>query len=133
MTDFFRRTFKYAGALAYLGEAAAHVWVLCTPNELKDLKWWADAYFLILGGYATIGLLIYPTQVKFRGCRWCVVYWITTLWTLGSVLLHAYILFIARSHEILKIFPNWYSWIGLAYCLFFTWYLATLKLLRREE
>jgi len=133
MIDFFRRTFAKSGALAYLGEAGAHVWVLTHRDfTLEKLPFLADVFFLILGGYATIGLFLHPTQVKFRGCRWCVVYWFTTLWTLGSVLLHAYIL-IVRSHHILHIFPRWWSWLGLAYCLFFTGYLATLKLLRREE
>ena len=133
MSDSFRRTFQFAGALAYLGEAGAHVWVLTHKDfTLEKLPFLADVFFLLLGGYATIGLLLYRTQVKWRGCRWCVVYWFTTLWTLGSVLLHAYIL-IVWSHSVLHIFPRWWSWLGIAYCLFFAIYLATLKLLRREE
>jgi hypothetical protein len=139
MNDFFRRTFGKAGALAYLGEAGAHVWVLTHKGfELASLKLWADWYFFILGGYATAGLFTYATQVKWRGCRWCVVYWFTTLWTLGTVLLHAYIIFFApgdelQKHKMLQIFPPAYSWIGLAYSLFFVWYLGTLELLRSEE
>lgn len=139
MNDFFRRTFQFAGALAYLGEAGAHIWVLTHKGfELKLLPLWADWFFFIIGGYATAGLFLYSTQVKWKGCRWCVVYWFTTLWTLVTVLLHTYIIFFApgdslKKHEILHVFHPWYSWIGLTYSLFFTWYLATLKLLRREE
>lgn len=130
--DFYRRSFAKAGALAYLGEAAAHVVVLTTSFRLSMLPFAADWFFLLLGGYSAAGLWALATQVKLRGCGWCVVYWITTLHLTISVLLHAYLIAV-HSHERLTIFHQPYSILGLAYCLFFTWYLWTLPLPRRAE
>lgn len=136
--DFFRNTFARAGAFAYLGEAAAHVWVLTHRHTflLRNLPLWADAYFFILGGYCMIGLWLYSRRIRIKRCRSCFVFWITTLHLTVSVLLHTYILLFDHAHKILspKLFPWWYSFIGFAYCIFFAWYLVLgLKLLPEED
>jgi hypothetical protein len=124
----FRRVFPKAGALAYLGEAGAHVWVLTHKNfSLERLPLAADGFFLVLGGPSTLGLWRYRKQITFRTCRSCVAYWFTLLHITVSVVLHGYIVVFDRKHRILRIFPRCYSVLGLAYCLFFTRYLWTFE------
>jgi len=138
--DFFRRTFARAGAFAFLGEAVAHVAVLtnCLLNlqDLSQFGFLSDWFFLLIGGYSAVGLWVYSREWKFKRCRTCFWYGFVTLFISATVLLHAYIIAIGdRLHHTLRpeIFPPWYSWIGLAYCLAFVWTLLRLKLAPREE
>ncbi len=129
-----RRTFATAGALAYLGEGGAHAWILTHRNfSLQNLPLAADGYFLVFGSPSALGLWRYARQMRFRNCRWCVTYWFTTLHITVSCLLHAYIVLFDRKHRILRIFPRWYSIVGLAYCLFFARYLTTLEVQPWDE
>lgn len=124
---FFRRAFPKEGALAYLGEAVGHVWVLTHKSfSLERLTLAADGYFLLLGGPSTLGLWRYRRQMRFRSCRGCLAYWFTVLHITVSLLLHGYIVVFDRKHRVLRIFPRWYSVLGLAYCLFFVGYLWRL-------
>jgi len=138
---FFRNTFARAAAFAFLGEAVAHVLILLHRNfclkydpgfRLADIPFWADALMLILGGYGAAGLWIFFHELRVRRCRTCFWYAFIALFLTITVLLHAYIL-VRHSHAILEIFPQWYSWIGLTYCLCFAWTLLRMKLLPREE
>lgn len=131
---FFRQSFARAGAFAFLGEAGAHVWVLTHRNfTLEQLPLWADWFFLILGGYGMVGLWMNLHYLRIRACRTYFWYLFVTLFLTVSVLLHAYIIFFDPDHTILRIFPRWYSWLGLAYCLLFAWTLLRIKVLPREE
>jgi hypothetical protein len=128
MREFYRQSFGLAGALAYIGEGSAHVYFLLTGYRLADIPFIADWYFAILGTYCSIGLLIYAYSGKLERRRCCDTwaYVVTTLMTVGPVALHICII-LAQSHEILKIFPWAYSFFGLVYCTFFTWWLATVR------
>lgn len=131
MREFYRKTFGKAGALAYAGEGLAHVYFLLTGYSLVDLPFWADWYFVILGLYCGVGLVSYgyACEIERRRCcdRWAYVF--TTLMTVGPVALHITMI-AARSHEVLKAFPWGYSFVGLAYCTFFIWWLWTLRTVR---
>ncbi|HEX7154270.1 MAG TPA: hypothetical protein VF618_22470 [Thermoanaerobaculia bacterium] len=132
---FFRTTFARAGAFAFLGEGAAHVYVLYRHGGwvLKDLPLWADWFFLLLGGYSSIGLILYAYRVKIRNWRsWAWLRFVTAF-LIVSVLLHGYIIVFDPGHRILRIFPWWYSFLGLTYCLAFAWTLLWVKLLPGEE
>jgi hypothetical protein len=131
MREFYRQTFAKAGALAYIGEGAAHIYFLITGARLADIPFAADWYFATLGTYCSIGLLMYAYTCKLERRRCCDTwaYVVTTLMTVGPVALHICII-VAHSHEILKIFPWAYSFFGLTYCIFFTYWLSTLRLKR---
>lgn len=136
--DFFRQSFARVGAFAFLGEAVAHVLVIVRylPDLMALSRWGflTDWFFIVLGGYSAVGLWLYWSQVRIRRCRDCFWYWFITLFITGTVLLHAYIILSGdRAHETLRIFRPWYSFLGLAYCLFFAWRLIRLKLLPRED
>jgi hypothetical protein len=142
--DFHRGSFARAGAFAFLGEAVAHVLVIIgnlpvpalsrwgLPNLLALSKWGflTDWFFIILGGYSAVGLWLYWSQVRIKRCRDCFWYWFITLFITITVLLHAYIILSAK-HEILENFPWWYSFLGLAYCLFFAWREPAMRHRRR--
>jgi hypothetical protein len=132
--NFFRRTFARAGAFAFLGEAGAHVWVLTHKHfTLEQLPLWADWFFFLVGGYSAVGLWLNIHYLRVRNCRTYFWYLFVTLFLSVTVLLHAYILAFDHQHTILHIFPRWYSWIGLAYCLAYAWTLVRIRVLPREE
>ena len=124
--SFFRATYAKAGGIAFLGELGAHILVLTSGFRLSDLPFWADWFFFILGGYSTIGFFVFRDGLIWRcGDRFFTQF--TVLWMGASVLLHGYIIFIARSHEILRIFGRNYSFIGVLYCFVFGLHLITQK------
>jgi hypothetical protein len=122
---FFARTFGKAGALAFLGEAGAHVWILTTPFRFVDLPFWADWYFLLLGGYGAIFMWLFRTAMVPR-CGDPEVRVIATLFITISVLLHLYII-VVHDHAILRVFGRSYSYLGLTYCIFFALRFWTLE------
>ena len=125
--ELYQKTFGKAGALAYLGEAGAHVFVLLANFRLTGLPFAADWFFAILGLYSGVGLVVFAHRLDRRG-RWHkFIHGLVTLWTLGSVALHIYII-IVHSHASLVIFPRWYSLLGLTYCLYFAWWLWVVRL-----
>ncbi len=132
MIQFYRKSFAKAGALAYVGEGGAHIYILFTSFRLADIPFIADWYFAVLALYCGIGLLsfAYSGEIERRNCcdRWAYV--VTSLMTIGPVALHTSII-VAKSHDILKIFPWGYSLFGLTYSIFFTWWLWTLRLKQR--
>jgi hypothetical protein len=124
--SFFRATYAKAGGIAFLGELGAHILVLTTSFLLVDLPFWADWFFFILGGYSTIGFIVFRDALIWRcGDKFFTQF--TVLWMGASVLLHGYIIFIAHSHEILRIFSRNYSFIGVLYCFVFGLHLITQK------
>lgn len=128
MSQFYRKTFGKAGALAYAGEGAVHIWILFRGYRLAYIPFLFDWYFVVLATYCSIGLLAfaYSGEIERRYCcdRWAYV--ITTLMTVGPVALHLSIIS-ARSHDILNAFPWAYSIFGLVYCVFFIWWLWTVR------
>jgi len=139
--NYFRRTFAGAAALAFLGEAVAHVLIIIHRNfrlqydpafRLKDIPFWADAVMLVIGGYGVLGLWIFFHELRIRRCRTCFWYGFITLFLTITVLLHAYIL-IVHSHAILRIFSYGYSFLGLAYCIAFAVTLLLMRLLPTED
>lgn len=142
MIDFFRRTFTRAAALAFLAEAVAHVLILLHRNfrlqydpnfDLSHIPLWADALMFVIGGWGALGLWVCFQHLRIRHCRTCFWYGFVTLFLTITVLLHLYILLLDHEHHILTIFPQWYSWIGLAYCLVFAVTLLRMRLLPRQE
>ena len=124
--SFFRATYAKAGGIAFLGELGAHILVLTSGFRLFDLPFWADWFFFILGGYSTIGFIVFRDGLIWRcGDKFFTQF--TVLWMGASVLLHGYIIFIARNHEILRIFSRNYSFIGLLYSFVFGLHLLTQK------
>lgn len=129
--NFLRRTFPIAGILAYIGDAGAHVCVLLTSFRLHQLPLWAHIYFIVFGVWCALGMWKFASEARHEGCWWCGVYYILALHVTGASILHIYIV-LFDDNEILEIFPRWYSWLGLAYCLFFAWYLWRLKVVKRS-
>jgi hypothetical protein len=131
MLNFYRRSFGKAGALAYLGEGAVHVYILFTNYRLADIPFLFDWFFAVLATYCGIGLLwfAYTRQIQRRRCCDTWAYVITTMMTVGPVALHATIIS-AHDHSILRAFPKLYSVLGLVYCSFFVWWLWTLRVER---
>jgi hypothetical protein len=139
--NFFRRTFARAAALAFLAEAVVHVLILIHRNlrlqpdpdfRLSHIPLWADALMLIIGGYGVLGLWIFFQELRIRRCRTCFWYGFITLFLTITVLLHTYILLFDHAHKILEMFPQWYSWIGLAYCIAYAVTLLRMRLLPEE-
>ena len=131
MLDFYRKSFGKAGALAYLGEGAVHIWILLTNYRLADIPFLYDWYFATLATYCGIGLLwfAYTAQIRRRNCCDTWAYVVTSLMTIGPVALHISII-AAHDHDILRIFSKLYSVLGIVYCSFFIWWLWTLRVER---
>lgn len=127
MSNVYRKTFGKAGALAYLGEAGAHIAVLFTGFRLTDLPFAADWFFALFGSYCGIGLLIFARNIDAKGKWGKVAYCLTTAHIWVSVVLHGYIILV-RSHAFLDIFSQRYSYLGLAYCIFFVAWLWMVRL-----
>ena len=64
--SFFRATYAKAGGIAFLGELGAHILVLASGFRLADLPFWADWLFFILGGYSTIGFIVFWDRLVWR-------------------------------------------------------------------
>ena len=92
-----------------------------------------DWVVVIVGGYAGLGLVIFAHKVPFQNIWDKIAYGILIIHLDGSVLLHAYILCVG-SHQVLGIFPYWYSFVAVGYFLGLGLYVLNLnKRLYRGE
>ena len=85
-----------------------------------------DWFIVVIGGYGGLGLIIFANKILFKNVWDKIAYGLLIFHLDGSVILHAYILFVGN-HHILNIFPFWYSFIAIAYFLALGLYVIFLN------
>jgi len=93
---------------------------------LEEIPFEADWLVVVVGGYAGLGLIIFATRIPFKNIWDKIIYGLLIFHLDGSVILHAYLLSIGN-HDILNIFPYWYSFIAIGYFLALGLYVINLN------
>jgi len=126
MNSFYYKTFARLAILPYVGGTVIHIFRLIYNLSYEDIPFEADWLVVVVGGYAGLGLIIYANRIPFKNIWDKILYGLLIFHLDGSVILHAYIL-LTGSHEILSIFPYWYSFIAVGYFLGLGYYVFALN------
>jgi hypothetical protein len=114
--------------MPYIGGTIFHILRLIYDFKLDNIPSEIDWFIVTVGAYGGLGLLVFVNKVPFKGIWDKIGYGLLIFHLDGSIILHAYIL-IAGNHDILNIFPYWYSYIAVVY--FFALGLYVLYLNKR--
>ena len=112
--------------IPYIGGAVIHILRLIFNFSYEEIPFEVDWLIIIIGGYAGLGLIIYANRIPFKNIWDKIIYGLLIFHLDGSVILHIYIL-VTGSHDILKIFPYWYSFIAIGYFLGLGLYVFNLN------
>ena len=123
----FRHTFGHVVAAIYTAGTIFHIVRLSIRLGWEEMPYLPDWILVLLGSYAAVGLIVFASEVEFRGTWERVVHWLIVSHLLISVALHAWML-VAHSHEPLAIFSLVYSYFGAVYFAFFAWRSWTMRL-----
>jgi len=126
MNSFYYKTFARLALLPYVGGTVIHILRLIYDFSLEEFPFEADWLVVVVGGYAGLGLIIYANRIPFKNIWDKIIYGLLIFHLDGSVILHVYIL-LTGSHDILNIFPYWYSFIAVGYFLGLGYYILTLN------
>lgn len=126
MNSFYYKSFARLAMLPYIGGTVIHILRLIYNFSLEEIPFEADWLIVVVGGYAGLGLIIYANRIPFKNIWDKIIYGLLIFHLDGSVILHAYILF-TGSHDVLNIFPYWYSFIAVGYFLGLGYYVFTLN------
>ena len=126
MNSFYYKTFARVCLLPYIGGTIIHLLRLIYNFTPEMLPVEVDWVIVSVGGYASLGLIIYISKIPFKNIWDKIAYGWTIFHLGGSVLLHAYILFVGN-HHLLNIFPYWYSYLAVAYFLATGLYVLNLN------
>ena len=126
MSSFYFKTFARLALLPYIGGTVIHILRLIYDLPIDRIPFEVDWLVVIIGGYAGIGLIIYANRIPFQGLFDKIIYGLLIFHLDGSVILHAYILWV-RSHEVLTVFSYRYSFFAVAYFMAFGYYVFRLK------
>ena len=85
-----------------------------------------DWLIVLIGGYAGVGLIVFANRVPFVNLWDRVGYGLLIFHLDGSVLLHAYMLFVGN-HDALRVFPYGYSYFAVAYFIGLGLYVRRLN------
>ena len=114
MSSLYFRTFARVCLLPYIGGTIIHILRLIYHFQITDIPVEVDWVVVILGGYGGLGLIIFADRIPFKSAWDKIAYGLLIFHLDGSVLLHTYILWVGN-HNVLGIFPYWYSWIAVGY------------------
>ena len=121
-----RVVFPKVVALIYTGGTVAHILRLIVRFDLTDMPFWVDWVLVILGPIGAAGLVVYATNVRYRG-RWeHITHWLIFVHLSISVVFHAWIIAV-QSHDAVSVFPYSYSYFAALYFAFFAWRSWTIR------
>ena len=126
MSSFYYNTFARACLLPYIGGKILHVLRIIYDFPIEKIPLEIDWFIVVIGGYGGLGLIIFANKIHFKNVWDKVAYGLLIFHLDGSVLLHAYILFVGN-HDILNIFPYGYSFIAIGYFLALGLYVISLN------
>ena len=126
MNSFYYKTFARLAMLPYVGGTVIHILRLIYDFSIEEIPFEADWLIVIIGGYSGLGLIIYANKIPFKNLLDKIIYGLLIFHLDGSVILHAYML-LTGSHDILSIFPYWYSFFAVGYFLGLGYYVLTLN------
>ncbi len=113
-------------AMIYTGGTVAHVLRLIFRPDLTEMPFWIDWVLVILGPIGATGLVVYATNVRYRG-RWeHITHWLIFVHLSISVVFHVWIIAV-RSHDAVSVFPYNYSYFAAGYFAFFAWRSWTIR------
>jgi hypothetical protein len=98
----------------YIAGTILHIVRLVYDFEMAEIPLEVDWCVVIMGGYGGLGLVIFRNKVPFTNGWDKIAYGLLIFHLDGSVIIHASIL-LTGSHDILNIFPYWYSYIAVGY------------------
>ncbi len=126
MSSFYYKTFARVCLLPYIGGTIIHILRIIYDFPIEKIPLEIDWFIVVIGGYGGLGLIIFANKILFKNVWDKIAYGLLIFHLDGSVILHAYILFVGN-HDILNIFPYWYSFIAIGYFLALGYYVFTLN------
>ncbi len=114
MDSFYYKTFARVALLPYVGGTIVHILRLIYDFPIEQMPTEVDWFIVVIGGYAGVGLIVFANRVPFENLWDKVGYGLLIFHLDGSVVFHAYMLF-AGSHDALRVFPYWYSFLAVGY------------------
>ena len=126
MSSFYYKTFARVCLLPYIGGTIIHILRIIYDFPIEEIPLEIDWFIVVIGGYGGLGLIIFANKVIFKNAWDKIAYGLLIFHLDGSVILHAYLLFIGN-HDILNIFPYWYSFIAIGYFLALGLYVINLN------
>ena len=126
MSSFYYKTFARVCLLPYIGGTIIHILRIIYDFPIEEIPLEIDWFIVVIGGYGGLGLIIFANKILFKNVWDKIAYGLLIFHLDGSVILHAYILLVGN-HDILNIFPYWYSFIAIGYFLALGYYVFTLN------
>lgn len=126
MSSFYYKTFARVCLLPYIGGTIIHILRIIYDFPIEEIPLEIDWFIVVIGGYGGLGLIIFANKILFKNVWDKIAYGLLIFHLDGSVILHAYILFVGN-HDILNIFPYWYSFIAIGYFLALGLYVINLN------
>ena len=112
--------------LAYIGGTVIHILRLIYDVPITDIPFAVDWFIVLVGGYAGLGLIVFVRKIQFNNSWDKTAYGLLVFHLDGSVILHSYIL-IVGNHDVLRVFPRWYSVFAVAYFVALGCYCLSLN------
>ncbi len=125
-SSFYFKTFARLALVPYIGGTVIHILRLIYNFSIDEMPFEADWLVVIIGGYAGLGLIVYASRIPFHGLLDKIIYGLLIFHLDGSVILHAYILWVG-SHEVLSVFSYGYSFFAVAYFVGLGYYVVGLN------
>ena len=126
MSAFYYKTFARVCLLPYIGGTIIQILRIIYDFPINEIPFEIDWFIVVIGGYGGLGLIIFANKIPFKNVWDIIAYGLLIFHLDGSVILHAYLLFIGN-HDILNIFPYWYSFIAIGYFLALGFYVFNLN------
>ncbi len=124
--SFYFKTFARLALVPYIGGTVIHILRLIYNFSIDEMPFEADWLIVIIGGYAGLGLIVFADRIPFHGLLDKIIYGLLIFHLDGSVILHAYILWVG-SHEVLNVFSYGYSFFAVAYFVGLGYYVVGLN------
>ncbi len=124
--SFYFKTFARLALVPYIGGTVIHILRLIYNFSIDEMPFEADWLVVIIGGYAGLGLIAYANRIPFHGLLDKIIYGLLIFHLDGSVILHAYILWVG-SHEVLNVFSYGYSFFAVGYFVGLGYYVLKLN------
>jgi len=126
MSSFYYKTFARVCLLPYIGGTIIHILRIIYDFPIEEIPLEIDWFISVIEGYGGLGLIIFANKIPFKNFWDKIAYGLLIFHLDGSVILHVYILFVGN-HDILNIFPYWYSLIAIGYFLALGLYVINLN------
>ncbi len=124
--SFYYNTFARLALLPYVGGTIVHIFRLIYDFPIEQMPTAVDWLIVVIGGYAGVGLIVFASRVPFENVWDKVGYGLLIFHLDGSVVFHAYMLF-TGSHDALRVFPYWYSFLAVGYFVALGLYVRRLN------